>query len=188
MKNDHITYLTELQHILDDSLVTFIKEEFELKYKNHIKLLPVLCERDKLISKYLGSQKFWEVSIYKYDAIHDILPIKYDSSVETISNPDTSVDAIIDCSFIKELKVFYEKEYWCCVEIHLNENQYVSNEKLTKKFNINSGEVVANEVVWKKCVVAGIFEFFESSVNEYEIFDVLYELYINAAYYFMGEL
>ncbi|KAF7683575.1 hypothetical protein TCON_1210 [Astathelohania contejeani] len=168
-----VTEFMRIQNQLDEKYTLLLREEFELKYKHHQSIRPILDERTMLFKKWQETNDFdhfWSQAILKYEIGVDILP------VDSAGNPASD--------WIKDLKVDYEPGYFCNVEIVVKENEFIENKILTKRFSVENNEREVTKLIWKNKTSAPIFEFFENDEDELEIFDVLYELYVNGIFYF----
>ncbi|KAG0441200.1 hypothetical protein DMUE_1234 [Dictyocoela muelleri] len=114
---------------------------------------------------------------YEIDESFDI-----DKTVESRKN--IIVDFYPNFSLIKNLKVWFEKEYICCVEIILNPNKYITNKTIVKKFSCLNDYTEVNKLIWKFYNNSSFFAFFSENNSSIEIFSIFFEFYRNAAFYY----
>jgi hypothetical protein len=163
--------LGSIQQELDQRYVEFVKEDFMAKLRHHKKILPFLAKRDQIVlDPSYGLSDYWERSFLNYELGREILPVDARGSA--------------DVKWVKSLKAEYLNDYVCFVQLELYENEYVENKVLSKKIDLESNEIEASEVAWKSGGRRGIFLFFESDQEDFEVFDILYELYVNASFYY----
>ncbi|KMV66796.1 hypothetical protein M970_011260 [Encephalitozoon cuniculi EcunIII-L] len=86
---------------------------------------------------------------------------------------------------MRSLVAEYLDGYGYRVHIELNENEFVSNKTLTKRVDLSLASVEKTGVVWRGNRRYPVFEFFESDTQDLDMFDILYELYVNSASYFL---
>ncbi|KRH93414.1 DNA replication factor/protein phosphatase inhibitor SET/SPR-2 [Pseudoloma neurophilia] len=159
--------LFSYQDKIDKQYKIFAKNDFALKltFFNSMKL--ILKERDEFITDLNNNGiDFWERVCQNCQLLNDLLP-------------DDS-----EISFIESLKCFYEENYTCGVEIILKKNEYLYNRKLSKKFNLLENDSEGTELKTKKETNCLLFDFFKDNDNDLEVFDILFEIYTNAAQYF----
>ncbi|KAK6089640.1 hypothetical protein P3W45_001406 [Vairimorpha bombi] len=165
--------LEEIQHELDNQAKIYAKKEFNvnLEYYNSIK--PLLQKRDEFLlkSREMGKlEDFWVQTFLNCDIGLEMLP----------SDTNNQYDA----SWIKSIKVEYADNFICSVRIELLPNEYIENNALEKRMCLSDQEVEYTKVLWKGNNKCPIFSFFDNESEEYEIFDYLYEIYINAYFYY----
>lgn len=165
MNRENAKKLFSFQDKIDKQYKIFSRNDFLLKLSYYNGLKPVLKERDDLINDLTSEGiNFWEIASKNFKNFENIFP---------------SEDF-----FIESLNVFLEENFICGVEIIISRNKYLSNRKLIKKFNLFENNSDGTELKVKKEYNCLLFEFFRDSDNDLEVFDVLFELYVNAAQYF----
>ncbi|TBT97556.1 hypothetical protein CWI38_2480p0010 [Hamiltosporidium tvaerminnensis] len=159
--------LLNIQEELDNEYIEYTKRDFELKLSHYTQIKPILDQRDLIFADLKNP---WELCFLNYEMGCELLPIDKNNKV------------IAD--FIENIKVWYEENYFCCVEISFTDtNPYFSNKKLLKKFSVLSEETENTKINWTEKINAPIFQFFEEEEDILETFDVLYEMYVNAIFY-----
>lgn len=164
-------FLEEIQKELDVKYIEYAKKEFQLKLEhfNHIK--PLCEKRDNFLKEHPDLfLNFWEQAFQNYDFGQELLPADFENKY--------------DSKWIKCLKVEYLDNYFCSVKIEVNDNEYVENLVLEKKFSLENQDVEGTKVIWKSNNKCPLISFFETEEEEFEVFDYLYELYINAYFYY----
>jgi hypothetical protein len=166
--------LKEMQSSLDEKYIEYSKKDFGLKLEHYNGLKEDLEKRNKLIEEFGQTDSvykdFWSIAATNYEMGAEILPIGKDNA--------------INAHWINYIKVWYEEGYMCCVEIDVRENPFISNDLLHKKFSLISDECDGSKIVWKERCDCELFDFFEVNEENLQIFDVLYELYVNGIFYF----
>lgn len=136
----------------------------------HFNLLKsTLKERDELIQDTPIAEEnstFWSIAANNYPNFRNLLPLDDDFSL----------------SWIDSLYYFYDENFICGVEISLSRNKYLNNRKLTKIFSLEELTSECTELKIKKDADCLLFDFFRKDDYDLEVFDILYELYINGAY------
>lgn len=164
--------LDDIQTEIDNEYEKFAKRDFNFKLKYHNIIKPLLVRRDELVSNAPEiASTYWGCAFLNYELGVEILPV------------DDNGNVVAD--WMKKLQVDYIEGYIYEVQIKLNENEFVCNESLSKRIYLEGREVDTTEVGWKSNKRHPIFAFFESESEDFEIFDILYELYVNSAFYFL---
>lgn len=165
-------FLDDIQHQIDGEHEKFVKRDFECKLEHHNLIKPVLKKRDEHVSGGPGMcENYWSRAFLNYDVSMEILPTDDENNVVA--------------RWIKHLEVDYVDGYMFVVHIELNENEFVHNTFLTKRMYLDGREIEKTEIRWKNAGRYPIFAFFESDVEDFDVFDILYEIYVNSAYYFL---
>lgn len=154
--------LLSIQQELDDIFLDYAKQEFDLHYKNYTLIKPLLEKREKLVC---GIEEFWNIAAKNYPFSKDLFSITDDDSI----------------NWIERISVAYEDNYFCNAEIHVREGCGIKNKVLKKRFNICTNEIESTKV--ESDLKCEVFEFFEGEDVDLEVFDSLYELYVNAVFY-----
>lgn len=183
MNNDEIEtfeFLHQIQEELDHQYEIFTKKDFDCKILHHNSIKSLLIKRNQFISNhpYL-SIHYWSKAFLNYQIGIEILPVDNNHDINHDNNHNINAD------WIKSLEVDYIEGYICRVHIELNENDFVCNEYLTKIINLEKKEIETTKVEWKSIEKHIIFNFFDSETEDFEIFDILYELYVNSSFYFL---
>lgn len=164
--------LQKIQHQIDREYKKFAKRDFDLKLEHYNAIKPILEERDmsiQSVSNNDNGENFWERAGRNFPSFCDLLP---------------SEDENFSLSWMESLKCWYEDEFICCVEITLSRNEYLNNRKLWKKFSLVDHTSEQTELKIKKQVDCLLFDFFNKNDYDLEVFDVLYELYVNGVYHY----
>lgn len=157
------------QDKIDKQYKVFAKDDFRLKLTFFNSMRPILKERDEFITDLINEGiNFWEKVCQKCSIFHQLLPDDEENSI----------------SFIDSLKCFYEENYTCRVEIILRRNEYLHNRKLSKKFNLFENTSEGTELKTKRETSCMLFDFFRDNDHDLQVFDILFETYMNAAQYF----
>lgn len=170
--NDLEGKLNTFQSRVDQEYKEFAKNDFNVKLEYFNSLKPILKERDDFIQDLPSSDEganFWEKAAQNCPSFRDLLPLEEE---------DFSI------SWIESLRCWYEENYVCGVEIALSRNDYLNNRRLTKKFSLLDHTSEGTELKVKKEAECLLFDFFRENDYDLEVFDILYELYINGAYYY----
>ena len=164
-----------IQTELDKHYYEYAKKDFLIKLEHYKNISDLLSKRNELL-KSEKSQKtfpnFFATSFAKYMGSYDIMPVKGED---------------IDTDWISSIDVRYEDDYGVYVEIELNENEYLANKKIFKRFNLQSEKTERSELEWKTKSDALVFKYFEDDNEDIAVFDILYEGYVNALFYYTIE-
>jgi hypothetical protein len=169
----HIKDLDDIQHSLDNKYKKHSKRLFDCNYEYFKDINNDLLKRDELINNQQKENKledFWEKAFKNFDVAGDILPS------DSENNPDGS--------WIKSLRCELQDNYTYFVRLELKENEYVGNTVLEKKIYLEDQDVDTEEIEWKTSLKHPIFFFFESDDQGYEMFDVLFDLYVTGYFYY----
>lgn len=153
--------LNEIQRQLDENFTAYAKKEFDLHSKNYEQIKPLLEERDLAV---VADPAFWSTALKNSEFGRE------------------EVD--FDCSVVKSLFAGYEGDYWCLVEVVLNENPYTDKTILRKRFNVATEEVDFTKFDLKRKTGSMLLEFFKDDEVDLDLFDTLYNLYVNGVYYY----
>ncbi|KAM0685283.1 hypothetical protein COBT_003508 [Conglomerata obtusa] len=156
--------LIQLQDKLNKNFEDYAAKEFQFHLENFKQIEPILSEREKYIKDI---PNFWSTSLTNSE----------------LGKDQTS----IDYSFITSLVVKYEEEFWCSVVVCLKENPFVKNNKLIRRFNIMTEELVMTNPDWIKKNDNVFLNFFETNEVDCDMFDLLYDIYVNAIDYYYNE-
>ncbi|KAM0677639.1 hypothetical protein BDAP_001785 [Binucleata daphniae] len=156
--------LIEIQAKLNQNFSKYVKTEFLFHLQNHLEISQLLDERNEITSKI---NDFWKVVLKNSD-------IGYDNKT-------------IDYGFVEKLVVNYEDNFWCSVDIYLRENTYTKNTKLYKRFNVMTEEVEYLPIEWKNKKNDVLLHFFNSEEVDFDMFDTLYDTYVNAIDYYYND-
>lgn len=162
--------LEEIQWEIDREYEEFSKRDFECKLEHHKMIKPLLIRRDQAIAK-MDSGRYWERVLGRCEVGEMILPRDSSNSINT--------------EWMRSLSVDYLDGYAYRVEMEVNENEFVANKTLMKKVYLLEGEVERSGVRWKGNRKCPVFEFFDTDTVDLDIFDILYEVYVNSASYFL---
>ncbi|KAF9764501.1 hypothetical protein NGRA_0532 [Nosema granulosis] len=163
--------LEEIQHVLDNKYTQHAKRLFDCNYQYFKDIKEDLEKRDKIVEKYqeqLGD--FWEKAFLNFDMAGDFLPCDSENN--------------FDASWIKSLKTELRDNYTYYIRIELKENEYVANKVLEKKIYLVDQDVDTEKIEWKTNTKHPIFMFFETDDQGYEMFDILFELYVTGYFYY----
>lgn len=164
--------LSKVQSEIDVLTEKYIEDDFNLKLEFHKKLTPILAERDSMLRNLTKEEyhAFLENAVQSFPAFLEFLPVKHDNTV--------------DVSFIKFFKAEYLEEFKMKITLELYENDYIENEVLEKTLFVTDENPVLAKVIWKNekgnCP---LFDFFESDEDDFEAFDILYELYVDQVFF-----
>ncbi|KMV66675.1 hypothetical protein M970_010030 [Encephalitozoon cuniculi EcunIII-L] len=170
MESDVCRLLDEIQRDIDEEHLVFARRDFECKLEHHKAIRPLLLRRDSVISEAL-LEMYWGRALAGFDAARGILPRDGCDRIST--------------QWMRSLVAEYLDGYGYRVHIELNENEFVSNKTLTKRVDLSLASVEKTGVVWRGNRRYPVFEFFESDTQDLDMFDILYELYVNSASYFL---
>ncbi|KAI5149728.1 hypothetical protein ENBRE01_1081 [Enteropsectra breve] len=166
-----IEELEEIQDTLDEEYIKYLKQDYDVKYEHFKNLKPTLERREKIVSN-LGEEKaslLIDTAISKLDGMQDLLPI----------NENKEYDYIV-----KMVTVEYTGEGKATVRLNLKPNNYIANEYLERQINFFENAPTPARIEWKdesgRCP---LFNFFEDYDDDLEIFDIIYEFYVNYIYY-----
>jgi len=161
--------LSKIQRELDDHISNYVEDDFNLKLNHHKKIAELLEKRDKAISDSFSKDdlhEFYSKIFANFDPLRELFPCKDDQSA--------------DYSILKSIKAEYLDDFRMRVVVELFENEYVENKALEKTIYLFEQEPEPTKIVWKNekgnCP---LFDFFENEDDEFEIFDILYELYVD---------
>lgn len=156
--------LIEIQAKLNQNFSEYAKKEFLFHLQNYLDIKPFLQERDVITSLI---KDFWPT---------------------ILKNSEFGQGkASIDYSFVEKLVVKYEDNFWCSVDLFLSENSFVGNSKLYKRFNVMSEEVEYMPIEWKGRTKNSLLNFFDSPEVDIDMFDTLYDIYVNGIEFFYNE-
>ncbi|KAL7346466.1 nucleosome assembly protein [Encephalitozoon intestinalis] len=161
--------LDEIQSDIDGEHEAFARRDFECKLEHHRNIKPLLGKRDGLVRRAV--ECYWARALANYRPGAALLP------VDALGRPDTR--------WLRSLEVDYLPEYGYRVHMELNENEFVQNTALTKKAYLGRRDVERSGVRWKGDLRCAVLGFFETDTQDLDIFDILYELYVNSAFYFL---
>lgn len=169
---DYSEKLVNYQNKIDRQYKIYAKNDFILKLTYYDSMKSILKERDEFINDLINSGiNFWQKVCENCAIFHQLLPDDQENSL------------IFD-----SIKCYYQENFICGVEIILRKNPYLHNRKLSKKFNLIENTSDGTELKIKKETQCLLFDFFRDSEQDLEVFDILFETYVNAAqYYFMSE-
>lgn len=173
MTNETYDLLNEMQENIDELYLDYVKKEYEIKLAHHKKMEKILAERDALFREKMSREELNELflrAFTSFDVVQDFLPLnaqnKYDSS------------------FIKFLKAEYLDNERLKVTLELYDNDYVKNDFLEKTIYLTDRESECTKVEWKDeprpCI---LFNFFDVDEESFDLFDLIYEFYINMVAY-----
>lgn len=161
--------LNEIQESIDENTEKYVMEDFKLKLGSHKKILNVLEKRDRILKEEFTRkelEKFFEGVFRSFDPLQELVPTKDDKTK--------------DFSFIKFIKAEYLDGYKMKVTLELYENEYIDNKVLEKTMHVFEGESEVTKIVWKsEKGSCPLFDFFENEDDDFESFDIFYELYID---------
>lgn len=166
--------LMSIQEDLDKAYTEYARRDFDLKYSHHQAIEDKLAARDRIVSESPDRfSDYCEKVFLNYDTAGEFLPLNANDKPEA--------------SWIKSFVARYEKDYNVYIEIHLNENPYLKNDMIFKRLNLDTNKSEKSELEWKERVDAPIFEYFENDDEDTMIFDILYEIYVDSAFYYFAE-
>lgn len=168
--------LLKIQEELDAAYSEYARRDFDLKYSHHQSIEDKLLARNQIVSEQQAQGKlldFYERAFCNYDVSTELLPL------DSESNPDAR--------WIRSLVARYEKDYSIYVEITLNTNKYLANERIFKRVNLETDKSEGSRLDWKERVSAPIFSYFGGDGEETMVFDMLYEIYVDAVFFYFQE-
>lgn len=169
MSDDRQNALGEIQQQIDENTATYVKEDFKLKLSSHKKILEVLEKRDRILKEEFTRKElesFFEKVFMSFDPLQEFVPVREDNTY--------------DFSFIRFIKAEYLDGYKMKVTLELYENEYIDNKVLEKTMHVYEGESEGTKIIWKnEKGSCPLFDFFESEDDDFEAFDIFYELYID---------
>ncbi len=159
--------LEDIQHSLDNKYTAHAKRLFDCNLLYYLDIKPDLATRDSLIQDI---PDFWEKAFLNFDIAGDFLPCDSENN--------------FDASWVKSLKAELLDNYTYYIRIDLKDNDYISNKTLEKKIYLVDQDVDTEKIDWKTTTKHPIFSFFESEDQGYEMFDILFELYVTGYFYY----
>lgn len=168
---DMLRLLDDVQGELDGEYARFARRDFECKLEHHSRIQRVLARRDEMVEGSGLADSYWGRAFLAYDIGMEILPVDENGQFAA--------------GWLRSLRVEYLEGYVYRVHMELGENAFVENECLTKEMYLDEREVETTAVRWRCSERHGVFAFFESENEDFEVFDILYELYVNSAFYFL---
>lgn len=169
MSSERQSILGEIQQQIDENTASYVREDFKLKLNSHKKILDVLEKRDRILKEEFTREElgsFFEKVFTSFDPLQEFVPIKDDNTY--------------DFSFIKFIKAEYLDGYKMKVTLELYENEYIDNKILEKTMHVYEGESEGTKIIWRnEKGSCPLFDFFESEDDDFEAFDIFYELYID---------
>ncbi|KAI5189036.1 template-activating factor I [Nematocida sp. AWRm77] len=171
--------LIDIQNQLDPFNIEQIKKEFKVRLEYYEKMKGIL-EKRNAISK--GIDNFWELAFLNTELAEFLFSV----------SEEKEESEFLQSSWIKRLVVEYRPEYKCYVAIYTNKNEYFSNNILEKEFSLLEAEDFKHtEIEWtgKKMLDNQLLRFFSDSSSDDDsisMFYSLYDLYVNAVYYYMS--
>ncbi|KAG5858851.1 hypothetical protein KMI_10g15490 [Encephalitozoon hellem] len=162
--------LEEIQRDIEREYEEFARKDFECKLEHHKQIRPLLARRDRVIASMVPGD-YWGRVLGRYEVGETILPRGTNNEVCT--------------GWVRSLRADYLDGYAYMVEIEVNENEFVGNSTLRKKAYLFEGEVEKSGVRWKGDRRWPVFEFFETDTADLDVFDILYEVYVNSVTYFL---
>ena len=164
--------LDEIQREIDDERRRLAARDFELKLSHHVAIKPLLARRDEVVRSGAGCAGYWARALGSYGAGAALLPRDAHNRAAA--------------GWMRSLEADYLPGLAYRVHVELNENEFVSNRWLTKSMRLGAREAEKTAVVWRDNRRWLVFEFFETDAEDLDVFDILYELYVNSASYFLG--
>lgn len=169
MSDEVIRELAKIQDELDNNTSKYVEDDFNLKLAHHKRVSEILERRDKMISESFSREEldaFYFKIFTNFEPLRELFPLKEDQTV--------------DSSIMKSIKAEYLDDFRMRVVLELFENEYVENQTLEKTMYLLKSEPDSTKIVWKNekgnCP---LFDFFENDDDDFEIFDILYELYVD---------
>lgn len=161
--------LIECQDKINQNTSDYVLEDFKLKLKYHKSVVQTLEERDNYLNEKISREeleKFYSGVMANFEPLQELLPVKEDGSY--------------DLSFLKILKAEYLDDFKMKVTLELYENSYIENKILEKTMYLDEIPPETTKIIWKdekgKCL---LFDFFENEEDDFELFDIFYEFYMN---------
>lgn len=176
MADEQQDRLSAIQDTLDELYIDFVKRDFDIKLVHHKKIEQHLAERDVILKEMPRAElaEFFRKGFAGFDAVQDFLPLGADNAYDT--------------SFIKSVRAEYLEGERMRVSIELYENAYTSNEVLEKTIYLFEREPETVKIDWKDeqraCI---LFDFFEVDEDSLDLFDIIYEFYVNMVAYATAE-
>lgn len=169
MSSERQNTLNEIQQAIDENTANYVKEDFKLKLSSHKKISDVLEKRDRILKEEFTKEEleqFFKRVFMSFDPLQEFVPVKDDNTY--------------DFSFIKFIKAEYLDDYKMKVTLELYENEYIDNKVLEKTMHVYEGEAEGTKIIWKsEKGSCPLFDFFENEDDDFESFDIFYELYID---------
>lgn len=169
---DNNSYFEKLNHIqeqVDENYKEYIRKEFDIKLAHHKSIEGLLKERDEILKTNFSKEElndFFENALKAFDGFENFTPNKADNKP--------------DVSFIKYFTAEYLDGEKFRITLDLYENEYVKNTQLTRTINLMDQEPSNNIVEWKgEPIPCILFDFFETEEECLDLFDIIYELYVN---------
>lgn len=161
--------LEEFQSEIDNLTSEYLEADFKLKLEHHKKMAPLLEKRDAILKEQLSHEELME--IYS-KAAENFSPFK---ELFVTSNNEE-----YDLSFIKSFKAEYLDGFKVKVTFEFLENKYIEDKKIEKTISFFESESDSCVINWKdKQEGCPLFEFFESKEDDFDIFDIIYEFYVD---------
>ncbi|KAM0674424.1 hypothetical protein GVAV_002037 [Gurleya vavrai] len=155
--------LLKIQDKLNQNFIEYAKKEFIFHLENYRDIEPLLIERKLIIE---NNELFWANALKNTE----------------LNNSNNKI-----YEFVENLEVKYEDDFWCSVELNLKENDFTKNLKLKKRFNVMTEELEVIQPVYKIKTESELLEFFETEEVDVDMFDTLYDIFVNAiSYYHIG--
>lgn len=162
--------LHSFQSKIDKQYRIYAKNDYNMKLTFYNSMKSILKERDDFISDLCNNgANFWGKAAISCQQLLVLLPEEEE----------------LPLTWIESIKCSYEDNYVCKVEITLLRNQYLNNRKLIKTFNLIENSSEGTELKIKKESNCLFFNFFRDNDHDLEVFDILFDFYVNAVYYFI---
>lgn len=165
--------LNEMQESIDEMYLEYVKKEYEIKLAHHKRMEGILGKRDELFREKMSHEELNELfqrAFTSFDVVQDFLPLDAQSKY--------------DSTFIKFLRAEYLEGERLKVTLELHENDYVKNDVLEKTIYLMDREPECTKVEWKDearpCI---LFNFFDVDEESFDLFDLIYEFYVNMIAY-----
>jgi len=179
-RDEYSERLVGIQNTLDTINMEEHKQEFNLKLESYGRIKEILEERNRIAKEIEG---FWE-TVFLNSEFADIL---------LGSAGDREDSGECEAYWIDSLRLEFRPNYKCYVAVVAKENEYFENTLLEKEFSwFEPGECKFTQMVWKgkKVMDNTLIRFFsceDSSEDDdnMSVFQILYDLYVNAVYYQM---
>ena len=169
--------LLELHGKVEEQYDAYIKNEFDLRLAHHNSIKELLEKRDTILLEKMTEadrSRILADAFENYDLLLETLPV----------NPNKTYDSSLINFIIAELLPGYKVK----VKLMLKPNEYIKNQELVRVISLFNPESEPVKIEWiderGRCP---LFDFFESEEEDFEIFDMIYDFYVNLQFYSVNE-
>ncbi|ORD96850.1 hypothetical protein A0H76_410 [Hepatospora eriocheir] len=161
-ENNFNLIIIEEQRKIQNKVIEFIYEEFNLKLKYQNLMEPILKERDTAIRSLTKEKR-----VYLFEKIIEEFP-EFQSLLPTRTHEDVEY---YDMSFFNMLKVTLLENLKAKVELEVFENPYIENTKLERIICLDDNKGHLDKINYKEGVEkCDLFNFFE----EEDVFFIIF--------------